>query len=292
MVTRKGTRRSILLASCASEAILRERKDARPDVLLLELEDQVPSALKSEARSRALEVLKTWSFSGMERWIRMNPIESVEGLRDLLALPEGRPDALMPTKIRRAEEVIAADYVLSQREEELGLPAGSIRLCPMIETGLGILNLRDIISASTRVCGVLLGSEDLSVDVGFTRTADDRDLEWVRTSIVLTAHSLGVECFDVASLKIDDPDAVVSEARRAYLMGFDGKGCIASTQVASVHQGFAPEAAQIAWARNLLAQKKQAELQGQRELVVDGRTVEQPVLIQAARLLRRAGLES
>ncbi len=58
-----------------------------------------------------------------------------------------------------------------------------------------------------------------------------------------------------------------------------------------MHQGFAPEATQIALARNLLEQKKQAELQGQRALVVDGRTVEQPVLIQAERLLRRAGLE-
>ena len=284
--------RTVLLATCADEAILRERLRARPDVLLLELEDGVPKASKAEARARAIQALKTWEFGGTERWVRINAINSVEGMRDLVALPEGRPEALMPTKVRTPEEIICADYVLSRREEELGLEAGSIRLCPMIETGLAILNLRQIISASRRINGVLLGSEDLSVDIGFARTEGGSELEWVRTLIVMTAHSLGVECFDVASLRVDDAEALFREARHAYELGFDGKGCIASPQVDTVHRAFAPAQAQVDWARRVLGAKLEADRLKQAEFSLDGRTIEQPTLLQAAGILRRAGLAS
>jgi len=46
---------------------------------------------------------------------------------------------------------------------------------------------------------------------------------------------------------------VKAEAERARRLGFGAKLCIHPKQIAAVHQGFAPTAAQLEWARRVLA---------------------------------------
>lgn len=284
--------RSILITTCADQELMAKQRTAPADVAFLELEDGVPLKMKAEARARAVSALKDWDYQGKERWVRINQVDSVEGMRDIVELAEGRPDALIPGKLRTVSEVIAADYLLSRREEELGLPARSIKLCPMIETGSAMLDLRDIIMASDRMIGVLLGSEDLSADIGIVRTPEGRELDWVRGHMILTAHTLGVECFDVASVLLREPEALYRETRKSYFLGFDGKACISPSQIEAIHRGFAPEESEITWARRLLEANRDAEERGLAVFSLDGKMVDAPFVMQAESILRRAGLDA
>lgn len=283
--------RSLLITTCANMELMEKQRRASADIAFLELEDGVPADQKEVARARAVTALKEWDYGGKERWVRINGVDSVEGMRDLIALPEGRPEAIIPGKLRRPQEIVAADWILSRREEELGLPTGGIKLCPMIETGTAMLDLRAVITASPRVAGVVLGSEDLGVDVGYVRTPEGQEIDWVRGHMVLTAHALGVECFDVASVLLRDPEALYRETRRSYHMGFDGKACISPGQVEAIHRGFAPSEAEIAHARRLLAADRVAKQEGRAVFALDGRMVDAPFVLQAENILRRAGLD-
>ena len=284
--------RTLLITTCADEKLLAKQRTSNADVAFLELEDGVLADQKDEARERCFTALREWDYQGKERWVRINQLTTLEGMRDLMGLVGGRPDALIPGKLRGADEIIAADYVLSRREEELGLPVGGIKLCPMIESGPAVINLKEIIQASPRMIGVCLGTEDLSVDVGIMRTEEEKELEWVRGHVVMTSHAMGIECFDVASVKLREPEALYAEARRIYHMGYDGKMCISPTQVDVIHDAFTPEPEKVEWAHKIIKAADDAEKEGTSVFAVDGRMVDYPFIMQARQILRRAGIDA
>ncbi len=284
--------RSLLITTCADERLMVKQSQSDADVAFLELEDGVPLDKKVEARSRAVTALTSWDYGNKERWVRINQPSTLDGMRDIVDLAEGRPDALIPSKVRSANELIAVDYLLSRREEELGLPAGQIALCPMIETGPAMLNLRDIITSTPRVKGLLLGTYDLSVDLGLVHTPEETESQWLRGHLVMTAHALGVECYDVTSLHINKPDLVYAEARTARIHGFDGKACISPSQVDAIHRAFAPTEDEIIWAKRLIAADREAAAKGSSVFVLDEKMIDAPLILQAARTLRMAGIDA
>lgn len=287
-----GSHTTILITNCADETLLAKQRTAQCDVVYLDLEDGVAHADKEEARMRAIRVLRDWDYGGKERWVRPNPMSTPIGMRDVLDLVASAPDALVLSKVRSAEEIVVADYLISRREEELGLRPGQIKLAPMIESGLALLHLEDLITASPRVVGVNLGAEDLSVDLGLVRTEGEDELRDIRSRLVLTSHALGVECYDVASVKLRDFAGLFADARRAYLMGFDGKKVISPSQLEAVRAGFTPTTEEVQRARRLLARQAQAQDSGESVYAFEDRMVDAPFVRQAEQILRRADHET
>ena len=285
----KQLTRSILISPSSDESLLEKQRASNADVALLDLEDGVPPDRKEEARERCARVLRDWDYGGKLRWVRVNQVASLDGMRDILAVAAARPDAISPAKPRDREEIIAADYLLTRREEELGLPIGGIGLVPMIETGPAALNLRELIEASPRITGVILGSEDLSAEVGIVRTEEGREMDWIRGNMVLTCHALGVHCYDVASVKLRQPELLYRETRLAYHQGFDGKVCISRGQIDDTHRGFMPEPSELEWAQNILKANHEAETRGEAVFALDDKMVDRPFILQAENILRRAG---
>jgi citrate lyase subunit beta / citryl-CoA lyase len=67
--------------------------------------------------------------------------------------------------------------------------------------------------------------------------------------------------------------------------GFGAKLCIHPAQVEPIHTALAPDAEALAWAHRVLAADRAAP--GAARL--DGRMIDRPVVLQAARTLARAG---
>ena len=124
------------------------------------------------------------------------------------------------------------------------------------------------------------------------RTPEGRELDWFRGHMVLTAHTLGVECFDVASVLLREPERLYEETRYSYHLGFDGKACISPGQIEAIHKGFTPEDREIEWARRLLAADRDAKERGLAVFSLDGRMVDAPFVIHAEQVLHRAGLDA
>ena len=79
---------------------------------------------------------------------------------------------------------------------------------------------------------------------------------------------------------VDDAELLTADTTRSRRRGFAGKLCIHPRQVPVVRAGFAPSAAEVAWAERVLASAQDGAL-----AVVDGRMVDKPVVDRARRVL-------
>jgi len=239
---------------------------AGADVTVLDLED----AVKPEQRDAARRAIRDWLSAGGRAAVRVNGIGTEWHAEDakLLALP-GVTLAMLP----KAEDAAAlAQFVAGLRPD---LP-----VTPLIETAEGIFEAR----ALARVKNVLqlaFGSVDFQLDAGIE--GEDDELLFARSQLVLASAAAGIAPpVDGVTVALDDAERLTAETRRARRLGFGGKLCIHPRQVAIVHQAFAPDAAEIARARAIVAAADGAEAGAIR---LDGKLIDRPVVERARRVL-------
>src|SRR4051812_9068730 len=80
------------------------RSDA--DVLIQELEDFTPPALRPQARALAPSLYERWRKAGKLAAVRVNPLETC-GREDLQAVLAGHPDIVLMSKVVSPEQVLA-----------------------------------------------------------------------------------------------------------------------------------------------------------------------------------------
>lgn len=88
-------------------------------------------------------------------------------------------DGIILPKVQSARDLHIADYVISAHERERGPAPGSIDLMPIIETALGIENVRDIARVTPRVKRLCFGSGDFTNDTGTVRSSFARAPSWL-----------------------------------------------------------------------------------------------------------------
>ena len=86
--------------------------------------------------------------------------------------------------------------------------------------------------------------------------------------------------------QLDDEARLLADFAWARRRGFGAKLLIHPKQVAPIHAALAPDAAELDWARRVIA----AETASPGAARLEGRMVDRPVVLQARRTLRRAGL--
>ena len=87
--------------------------------------------------------------------------------------------------------------------------------------------------------------------------------------------------------QIDDQARLLADLAWSRSHGLGAKLCIHPKQVAPVHAALAPSAQALDWARRVLA----AEAASPGAAKLDGRMIDRPVVLQAARTLQRAGVD-
>jgi citrate lyase subunit beta/citryl-CoA lyase len=89
-------------------------------------------------------------------------------------------------------------------------------------------------------------------------------------------------------LDLDDDAGFSAACRQAADLGFDGKTLIHPRQVAAANEAFAPAAAEVEWARRVIAAHAEAAAAGRGVAVLDGRLVENLHVDDARRVLALA----
>ena len=146
------------------------------DAVIFDLEDAVSPAEKDAARILVRNTLHYMDFSGCERIVRINSIDTPYWQADIAALAPFRPDIILLPKTSSAADVLAADAYLRQWEQELGMADNTIGLMPLIETALGVENAYAIATAAKRVRALFLGAEDLTADLQCKRTKEGKEI--------------------------------------------------------------------------------------------------------------------
>ncbi|MGA0796493.1 MAG: HpcH/HpaI aldolase/citrate lyase family protein [Quisquiliibacterium sp.] len=286
-------RRSLHFVPGADERMLAKSLATRADGLVLDLEDAVTPERKDAARHTVADWLGSVDFSGKERVVRVNPLETPWGHDDLRIVMRDPPDALLIPKVSRLADLQQIDELLGLHERDHGHPAGAVGLIVVsTETPLGALNVASFPSCR-RVLGLTWGAEDLSAVLGVARNRfpDGRLLDtyrWCRVQTLLAAAAGGVQPLDTAYVDIRNPDGLRAECQEAAWMGFLGKITIHPGQIDIVNEAFTPSADEVAEAERLVEAMTAAEQAGRMAIAFEGRMIDVPHLERAKRLLERA----
>ena len=265
--------RSLLFAPANRPAIHDKALASGADIVCLDLEDAVPPAEKASARETALTFLS--DAPGPERVVRINGLRSADGLRDILALLEAKPNGgtIFLPKVATADEVRLTDDLIA----EAAVP---LQIAVLIESLEGLENVHSILRASSRISFAMFGAVDYAAELGVE--VAERPLFHARTTLIHAARRAGVDLLDVPCLAFRDIDAVQAEAESARALGFTGKACLHPSNITAVNTVFTPSAEQIDHAEKVVALFN-ASPNGL--AVLDGKLIEKPVIRSMQRIL-------
>ena len=278
-------RRSLLFVPGLRPDRFEKALGAGADIVCVDIEDAVPLARKDEARDLTFPLFATPGPAAVETMVRINPLSTPEGLKDILALRalDRPPAALMLAKPGSAEEIRLYDELLQGS-------CAQIRFHVIIESTDGLANVMEIADASPRIDSLLFGAVDMSADLRAAKTWET--LLYARSRVVHAAARYGLDLLDVPYLNLDDEAGLQLESEMAHALGFTGKASIHPKQIPVINAVFTPSDETIARARRILDAFAQ-DTTGL--LVVDGELIERPVIramervLAIARHLERAG---
>lgn len=253
--------------------------------VILDLEDAVAPDAKSEARNSIGAWLQDSGRRDRARGIaiavRVNATSTPWFIGDLELCRHPGLDLVLLPKAEHADGIAEVTRALA--------PGASV--LPIVESALGIERVASI-AAAPRVSRLAFGTLDFRVDLGLGSDSErapgdeEHELAFFRSRIVLASKLAGLHApVDGVTAAIDDAARIEAEARRARRFGFGAKLCIHPKQIEPVHRAFQPTAAQLEWARRVLAAVAQS---GGSAVQLDGRMVDRPVILEAESILGRA----
>lgn len=258
-----------------------------PDSIMLDLEDSVTMAEKDTARLLVYNALKSIDYGDTEMVVRINPLSTPYGRKDVEAVVKAGVDVIRMPKTETADEVRELEAEIIKVETELGC-VGRTRIMAAIESALGIVNAFEIASASKRMMGIALGAEDYSASLKTQRTPGGAELLLARETIVVAARAAGISCFDTVYSNLDDMETFRKEIELIRDLGFDGKSIINPRQIEVVNEVFTPTPKAIEKSLRIVAAIKEAQAKGSGVVSLNGKMVDRPVVIRAERTIAYA----
>src|SRR5882757_8260733 len=254
-------RRSVLYMPGSNARALEKAKSIAADALILDLEDAVAPEAKETARAQVCAAVRSGGYGHRELVIRVNALDTPWGKADLEAAAAAAPDAVLLPKPGTGADIVRATEALARA----GAP-DKTRLWAMIETPLAILNLPDIAATSkrqgARLTCFVLGLNDLVKETRAALSDNRRPALYWLSAALTAARAYGLDVLDGVYNNFRDEDGYKRECVHGRKLGFDGKTLIHPDQVAVANEVFAPPAAEVAFARKIIATFTQPESKG------------------------------
>ena len=255
---------------------------AKPDAIILDLEDAVAAERKVEARGLAAGVI-----AKMERpwWVRINALDTPFWEDDVRAVVQRNLAGIMVPKARSAAEILAVERVLDECEETHGI-ASPIALGPIVENVVGLAHVRDIAGASRRVSFLTFGEGDFTLDLGIDWDSSSPTLIAAKAQLVLESRLAGLDRpHDGVYPHLGDPAALERSCLAGKALGFGAKHCIHPEQIATIHAVFTPSAKALERAQRIVDGFEAALATGSASTTIDGEFIDYPVYHRAQNIL-------
>ena len=274
-------RRSVLFSPADQPSLMQKAPGSGADTVVFDLEDAVAPGRKAEARESVNGVLTDPKFGPeCEVCLRVNPTPNVAD-EDIAVALSGAPriDSVMVPKADSAASVREMDELLDEHGYDLPL----IALC---ESAAGVLHAEEI-AATPAVDAVAFGAEDLSADIGATRTESGDEVSHARQHVVLAASAARIDAIDTVFTDIEATERLAEETRFAGQLGYDGKMAIHPAQVSVINEAFTPDSDEVEWAERVLEARDEADAEGRGVFRVDDEMIDAPLIARAERIMER-----
>lgn len=284
--------RSMLFVPGDSEKKLAKGASVGADALILDLEDAVAASRRPVARDMIQEYLSAADRTQGELWVRINPLDTADSLRDITAVAKARPDGIALPKCDGPHHIQQLSHYLDAMEIEHGIPQGSIAICAIAtETAIAPFSLGQY-KGSPRLRVLTWGAEDLAAALGASSNKGS-DGEYTapyvlaRSLCLFGAHAAGVQPLDTVCPDFRNPTLLKRECEDGRRDGYLGKIAIHPDQVAIINEAFTPSAAEIEHAQAVVDAFAANPDAG--ALNLNGKMIDMPHLKQAERILAMVG---
>lgn len=257
----------------------------QPDGIILDLEDSVAPAKKSEARLLVRNALCQLDFYGAERMVRINQLPA--GLKDLDYIVPHYVHVVLLPKCESARQVREVDDRIQSILKKVN-QLREIFLMPIIESCLGVENAYEIACASERVVALAIGLEDFTADLGVARTSEGEESQYARSRLINACKAAGIQPIDSVFSDVGDMEALKENVKRSRALGFEGMGCIHPRQVGVIHEGFIPSEEEIIKAEEIVEAFKEAVERGLGVISIGSKMIDPPVVKRAQNTMELA----
>ena len=278
--------RSELAVPGSSPKMFDKALNSNADYIFLDLEDAVSPNDKIDARKNVIDAIKqlNWQENGKTISIRINGLDTHYMYRDVIEIIEevgDKVDTILIPKVGSASDVYMVDCMLNQIEQNKKFK-NNIGLECLIETALGMSNIKSIATSSSRLEALHFGVADYAASMR-ARTVvigglnpDYPGDQWHHglSTLVMTCRSFGLRAIDGPFGDFNDTEGYLNAAKRAAAIGFEGKWAIHPSQIDLANEVFSPPEDEVNKAKRILEELKKAAAEGKGAAQLDGRMID------------------
>lgn len=263
-VEQSAVRRSELVCPAHSMKMMANAAAGEADEVIFDLEDGCAPSQKEAARKTLVDAFNSLDFRGKIRAFRANGVHTRFFYRDVIEVVEAageKIDVLVLPKVHTPVDVLFADRLLNQIEQNMGWPLGRIKLEALIESASAVLHAEEIAAATPRLVALIFGVVDYAGNIGAPGPLREQFAlyHYPKAKTVAAARAACIEAIDGVTLQLRDLELCEHDARSAAQMGFDGKWAIHPTQVQIINRVFTPSREELLRAQEILAAYDKAD---------------------------------
>ena len=277
--------RSMLYVPASSERFIAKALERGADAIILDLEDSVAPDEKEKARAGLTKSIPSVSRNGATVFVRVNSEERMI-LADAEAACRAGAFGLFVPKARDPDELKRLARHLDKVEKATKRRQKTM-LVAMIESAGAVLDARALATATSRVFGLIVGSDDLATAMGAEPTPEV--LRFPALMVHFAAKACGVLSFGflLSQGEFRDTAAIARTAREARSFGFDGGTCVHPSAIPILNEAFSPSAAEIDRAKRLIIAYEESLAAGKGACAFEGKMIDLAMVARARNLLAK-----
>jgi citrate lyase beta subunit len=278
--------RSELAVPGSNTSFIDKAANSAADVVFLDLEDAVAPADKERARRNVIEALRDidWAAKGKTVSVRINGLDTHYMYRDVIDVMEQAGDrvhTILVPKVGVPADLYCVETLINQVEQAKGYP-NKVGIEALIESALGMANVEAIAAAPGRLEALHFGVADYAasnrartVSIGGLNPDYPGD-QWhfALSRMIVACRAYGLRPIDGPFGDFSDPDGYRASARRAAVLGAEGKWAIHPSQIELANEVFSPPEAEVQRAQRIVEALAEAAAQGKGAAAVDGKMID------------------
>ncbi|MGE5523231.1 MAG: HpcH/HpaI aldolase/citrate lyase family protein [Rhodospirillaceae bacterium] len=289
--------RTALFAPGIKDRVMAKALESGADAVILDLEDSVPVAAKTEARKLVGQTIAMAATRDKRPaiYVRTNSAATRVLDDDLDAVVQPGLDGIFLPKAETVDDVLQTAQIIERCETARGMSTQTVEIVLMIESALGVYRCYDMLTASPRVASACIGGArdgDLQTDLGCSWSIEGTELMYARSKVLLDTRAAGkLYPLDGVFSDLEDEAGLRQDSRLSARLGYVGRTVIHPKQIAPVREAYAVPEAEVAYYREVVAEFEAAEKKGEAAIVVAGKLVDYAMYARAKRVLALAELD-
>lgn len=249
---------------------------SKADALILDLEDSVPQEMKVEARMIVKSKLAWLSEQHQRTWVRINRSPHLYDFDDILAVVGPHIEGIFISKPIGPEDIDTVSAMLSEAEYRNGVPIGSTRVIPLLETARALqfayeIALRDRVPA---IVGATAKNADVARALNTVWSTEGRESLYFKSRIVMAARAAGKLPIGGVWQQVHDLEGLKDAAAKDHALGMSGELILHPSNAAIVNAVYSPSPEQVSFYEGMIAALEKAQAEGRASTIYDGEHID------------------